>query len=60
MKKLVNFLKNEEAATAVEYGVMIALIIVVCVGAITVFGSNANNTTGDAAPKIKVSSSAAR
>jgi pilus assembly protein Flp/PilA len=40
----VNFLKNEDGPTAVEYAVMLALIIVVCITAITALGSNANNT----------------
>jgi pilus assembly protein Flp/PilA len=39
-----SFLKNEEGPTAVEYAVMLALIIVVCIAAITTLGSNANNT----------------
>ena len=41
---LVNFLRNEDGPTAVEYAVMLALIIVVCITAITSLGSNANNT----------------
>jgi pilus assembly protein Flp/PilA len=41
---VLNFLKNEDGPTAVEYAVMLALIIVVCITAITVLGSNANNT----------------
>ena len=41
---LVNFLKNEDGPTAVEYAVMLALIIVVSIAAITALGSNANNT----------------
>ncbi len=41
---LVKFLKNEDGPTAVEYAVMLALIIVVCIAAITTLGSNANNT----------------
>jgi pilus assembly protein Flp/PilA len=40
----VNFLKNEDGPTAVEYAVMLALIIVVCITAITTLGSNANST----------------
>ena len=40
----VNFLKAEDGPTAVEYAVMLALIIVVCIAAITALGSNANNT----------------
>jgi pilus assembly protein Flp/PilA len=42
--KAVAFLKNEDGPTAVEYAVMLALIIVVCITAITTLGSNANNT----------------
>ena len=41
---LVNFLKNEDGPTAVEYAVMLALIIVVCITAITALGTNASNT----------------
>ncbi len=41
---VVKFLKNEDGPTAVEYAVMLALIIVVCIAAITALGSNANNT----------------
>ncbi len=41
---LVNFVKNEDGPTAVEYAVMLALIIVVCIGAITTLGTNANTT----------------
>jgi pilus assembly protein Flp/PilA len=41
---LVKFLKNEDGPTAVEYAVMLALIIVVCIAAITTLGQNANNT----------------
>jgi pilus assembly protein Flp/PilA len=40
----VNFLRNEDGPTAVEYAVMLALIIVVCIGAIATLGSNANLT----------------
>jgi pilus assembly protein Flp/PilA len=41
---VVRFLKDESGPTAVEYAVMLALIIVVCIAAITTLGSNANNT----------------
>ena len=43
-RSLVAFLKDESGPTAVEYAVMLALIIVVCIAAITSLGSNANNT----------------
>jgi len=41
---VVNFLKREDGPTAVEYAVMLALIIVVCITAITALGTNANKT----------------
>ena len=41
---LLNFVRREDGPTAVEYAVMLALIIVVCIGAITTLGKNANNT----------------
>jgi pilus assembly protein Flp/PilA len=40
----VDFLKAEDGPTAVEYAVMLALIIVVCLVAITALGTNANQT----------------
>ena len=39
-----NFLVKEDGPTAVEYAVMLALIIVVCIAAITTLGQNANST----------------
>jgi pilus assembly protein Flp/PilA len=36
------FLRSEGGPTSVEYAVILALIIVTCIGAITVLGSNAN------------------
>jgi pilus assembly protein Flp/PilA len=42
--RLVSFLKREDGPTAVEYAVMLALIIVVCITAITTLGTNANAT----------------
>ena len=43
-RHLVEFVKKEDGPTAVEYAVMLALIIVVCIGAITTLGTNANAT----------------
>ena len=43
-KSVVNFLRREDGPTAVEYAVMLALIIVVCIAAITYVGTNANAT----------------
>ena len=49
---LVNFLKDESGPTAVEYAVMLALIIVVCITAITTLGTNANNTFSYVATQV--------
>ncbi len=46
VKNVVEFLKKEDGPTAVEYAVMLALIIVVCIAAITAIGTNANSTFG--------------
>ena len=48
----VNFIKNEDGPTAVEYAVMLALIIVVCITAITTLGTTANNTFNTVGSKI--------
>ena len=45
--KMVRFLREEDGPTAVEYAVMLALIIVVCVGAIQAVGSGTNNKFND-------------
>jgi len=54
---IVSFVKGEEGPTAVEYAVMLALIIVVCIGAITTLGGNANQTFTSVGNAISVSSS---
>lgn len=42
--KFRRFLSSEDGPTAVEYAVMLALIIVVCLTAIGVVGEKANET----------------
>ncbi len=42
MKKLVKFFRNEEAATMVEYGLMLALIAIVCIVSVGLIGTSAN------------------
>ena len=56
-RSFVNFLKDESGPTAVEYAVMLALIIVVCITAITTLGTNANNTFSYVGNKIGGASS---
>ncbi len=42
--KVQRFLKSEDGPTAVEYAVMLALIVIVCLTAIRSIGTNANVT----------------
>src|SRR5205807_1835117 len=53
---VVNFLRAEEGPTAVEYAVMLALIIVVCISAITLLGNNAKTTFTSVGSTIGASS----
>ena len=56
-KNVVSFLKGEDGPTAVEYAVMLALIIVVCIVSITTLGTNANKTYQKTGNAIAASSS---
>jgi pilus assembly protein Flp/PilA len=49
LSSLQRFLQDEDGPTAVEYAVMLALIIVVCITAITTLGTNANATFNNVA-----------
>ena len=51
---VVAFLKGEDGPTAVEYAVMLALIIVVCIGTVTTLGGNANKTFNSAGAAVNV------
>ncbi|HEX3998873.1 MAG TPA: Flp family type IVb pilin [Pirellulales bacterium] len=42
--KLRKFLVSEDGPTAVEYAVMLALIVIVCLSAISTLGTNAKTT----------------
>ncbi len=56
-RQFVEFVEREDGPTAVEYAVMLALIIVVCLGAITALGQNANTTFTSVGNAIGSSSS---
>ena len=49
MKKFANsiveFLKEEDGPTAVEYAVMLALIVVVCLAAVGTIGTESNKSS---------------
>jgi pilus assembly protein Flp/PilA len=44
MRRLLDFLKNDRGASAVEYGLLVALIAAVIVGAVTLFGERLSAT----------------
>jgi pilus assembly protein Flp/PilA len=54
---IAQFVQKEDGPTAVEYAVMLALIVVVCIAAITALGSNANNTFSNVALNTAVTTS---
>jgi pilus assembly protein Flp/PilA len=54
---VARFLNDESGPTAVEYAVMLALILVVCITAITALGTNASSTFSNVALNAAASSS---
>ena len=57
VREALRFLKGEDGPTAVEYAVMLALIIVVCVVVIATIGSHANTNLGNVALQAATKSS---
>ena len=61
MRRLANmfldFVRKEDGPTAVEYAVMLALIIVVCIAAVATLGSNASNTFSRVGTAVNVTAS---
>jgi pilus assembly protein Flp/PilA len=56
LQPVLSFLKAEDGPTAVEYAVMLALIVVVCITAITTLGTNAEGTFNNVALNTAVTS----
>ena len=54
---VVNLLKRDDGPTAVEYAVMLALIVVVCIASITVLGINSNTTFNNVGKAVSSSGS---
>ncbi len=56
MRQLISavrsFLKSEDGPTAVEYAVMLALIVIVCLASIRTVGTNAKTTFSNVAASI--------
>ncbi|MDZ4762448.1 MAG: Flp family type IVb pilin [Alphaproteobacteria bacterium] len=52
MKNVLRFLKDKSGATAIEYGLIAALIAVAVIGGVTSLGTNANETFTTVAAKM--------
>lgn len=50
--RIATFLVEEDGPTAVEYAVMLALIVIVCLTAITSIGTKASNTFNKVSTKL--------
>jgi len=48
VERLKAFWRDEEGATATEYAVMIALVIIVCIGAVSALGDKVSQVFADA------------
>jgi pilus assembly protein Flp/PilA len=52
IKKLMNFFKDEEGVTMVEYALLLVLIAIVAIGAVTILGTNVSDTFQTAADAV--------
>ena len=52
MEKVIRFFKDEEGATAIEYGLIAALISVVIITAVTLVGTNLTTTFNTVAASL--------
>ncbi|WP_030538743.1 Flp family type IVb pilin [Sphingobium sp. DC-2] len=52
MQFIRKMLKNEKGATAIEYGLIAALIAVAAIGAMTTIGTKLNNTFNNVSNKL--------
>ena len=53
MRMLTRFIKNESGATAIEYGLIAALIAVVIIGAVTAVGTKLSTTFTTVSTSLK-------
>lgn len=52
MKSFIRFMREEDGVSAIEYGLIAALIAVVIIGAVTTIGTNLSATFQTVAGKI--------
>jgi pilus assembly protein Flp/PilA len=56
IKRIKGFCKREDGASAVEYGLLVALIAAVIVGAVTFLGGSVSNTFNSVATTVNTGS----
>ena len=56
MERIKKFFRDEEGATAVEYGLMVALIAIVIIVAVSLLGSNLSSKFDQVATSIGAAS----
>lgn len=52
MQNFVRFMKDESGATAIEYGLIAALIAVAIIGAVTALGTGISTTFSEVAASV--------
>ncbi len=52
LSKVQRFIKSEDGPTAVEYAIMLALIVIVCLTAIQAVGTNTKSAFNDIATQV--------
>ncbi|MEX1224094.1 MAG: Flp family type IVb pilin [Pirellulales bacterium] len=52
LKSLNRFLRSEDGPTAVEYAVMLALVVMACIAAVILLGTNTSASFSDSQEKI--------
>ena len=53
---IVHFIRNEDGPAAVEYAVLLALIVMVCIGSLNTLGLEVGTTFSNVASKLHVGS----
>jgi pilus assembly protein Flp/PilA len=56
MERIKKFFRDEEGATAVEYGLMVALIAIVIIVAVTLLGTNLSSKFNQVATTVGAAS----
>ncbi|HVK10052.1 MAG TPA: Flp family type IVb pilin [Gemmataceae bacterium] len=50
----IEFIKREDGPTAVEYAILLALIVTICIGVITTIGSNGSVLSSNAPATVAI------